>query len=286
MFAREIDDRIAISRFTPGTSLPRPITNGVSIRTLPIRTPTTRMLTAIACLTRNAGLISMPIDEKNNAANMSRTGSKRCTALEDKSLGAVFISIPDKKAPTSAEFNTFSVIIVITTHKVTTPSRNRSCDFEPCRALKQTGHIQRHTRIIHAITSSFMSTIINILSMLPPADTTGITASMIAKQMSCITRIPTVIFPAAVLISLVSISPLTTMVVEDIASTHPKKQLEDTLIPAMEVPARHEMPITTSICSIPPKIATRRTRTRFETENSHPSPKRRNVAPSCASVST
>mmetsp|Transcript_3060 Transcript_3060/g.4429 ORF Transcript_3060/g.4429 Transcript_3060/m.4429 type:complete len:257 (+) Transcript_3060:884-1654(+) len=106
-----------------------------------------------------------------------------------------------------------------------------------------------------------------------------------ANAMSCITSIPIVTLPIGLFVSFDSINPFITIVVEDIARTHPRKHDDFTLIPA-KAPIPMAKAITAVICISPPHIATRLTRMRLLTENSHPSPKRRKVAPSCANVST
>mmetsp|Transcript_3060 Transcript_3060/g.4430 ORF Transcript_3060/g.4430 Transcript_3060/m.4430 type:complete len:207 (+) Transcript_3060:179-799(+) len=144
ILAKDIDAWVDAFKSIPVKFDPNTYIRGVSIRIFVTITPHTIIATGIASLIRNEGLISIPMEEKKRAANISRTGSNKCRAFVATSFGAVLTSIPERKAPTSAEFNIFSVTIVITMHSVTTPSRRRSCDFDLCRAPKHIGQIHRH----------------------------------------------------------------------------------------------------------------------------------------------
>mmetsp|Transcript_10001 Transcript_10001/g.24622 ORF Transcript_10001/g.24622 Transcript_10001/m.24622 type:complete len:286 (+) Transcript_10001:516-1373(+) len=285
MFPSDMAERSETWRSIPGIFFPRKKIRGVSIRILATNTPTTKKLTGRACFTRNLGLISIPIEEKNSAPKMSRTGSKRCKAFFATSGGAVLMSMPERKAPTSAAFSTFSVTIVITTHRLTTPNKRRSGEPDFWRTDNITGHRRLQNSVMVAIANSFATTAMAIPWMLPPAAITGRTARMNASAISCITRIPTVHFPPVLFMRFRSINPLTHMVVLLIAKTHPRKMEELNSIPT-NVPVTYTTAIIPRICKEPPNTATRRKLTRFANENSTPSPKRRKVAPSWANVST
>mmetsp|Transcript_39964 Transcript_39964/g.77768 ORF Transcript_39964/g.77768 Transcript_39964/m.77768 type:complete len:225 (-) Transcript_39964:654-1328(-) len=224
--------------------------------------------------------MTIPMEEKNSALKISRTGSNRWSALVAKSFGAVLISIPAMNAPTSAEFKTSSVIMVITTHRLTTPSKRRSCDFLCCKMARDSGHILRETITTRDMPKILPPRMRTIDWMEPEELMTGSTDSMTAKAISCMTNIPTWTCPEGVFISLVSIKPLMTIVVDDIARTLPKNAPDVGGRPANKYPRRDDMDITNRICMIPPMMATLQHRTRLVTENSTPNPNRRNVAPS------
>eukprot|EP00472_Partenskyella_glossopodia_P000574 CAMPEP_0197544672 /NCGR_PEP_ID=MMETSP1318-20131121/68894_1 /TAXON_ID=552666 /ORGANISM="Partenskyella glossopodia, Strain RCC365" /LENGTH=172 /DNA_ID=CAMNT_0043104085 /DNA_START=444 /DNA_END=962 /DNA_ORIENTATION=- len=165
----------------------------------------------------------MPMLLKKRAAKISRTGSNRIIVFFASSFGAVLISMPERNAPTSPEWRIFSVIIVIVMHRLTTPNSKISCDFELWSIPKTTGN-----EYLHIITTAVMSTHfakkVTKISRTEPEDAiTGNILNRTAKVKSCITSIPTVILPPELLISFDSTKPLTTIVVDDMASTQPRK---------------------------------------------------------------
>ena len=127
----------------------------------------------------------MPMEEKNKAANISRTGSNVRMAFSATSRGAVLTKTPAKNAPTSAEFNIFSVTMVMATHIAQTPRRNKSCDGAEWSMASSLGHTREHTATTATVSASFAITWATFWPALDSwSDNIGMSESTAARAMS------------------------------------------------------------------------------------------------------
>ena len=92
--------------------------------------------------------------------------------------------------------------------------------------------------------------------------------------------------PCSEVVSFDSMSARTAIVVDDMAKIQPKKAPLKRVIPNASVQMQHVEITIPAIAAAPPPMATPRTLAKSPHLNSTPRPNNKNVAPSCASVST
>ena len=276
------------------------------------------------CNQRNFGFMTIPIEAKNKAASMLRTGSIFCSVLPAK--GVMLIMRPAKKAPSSILKPKCSLIQAtvkqnaIATFNKWAPQNNQICYVLTSRqgkareknTLKMTRMVEwrtiwyrsmpcletrknvARTNVRDMLSATHMKIRVAIAvrnkeatpSMMPwLPPRTGSKAISNPIVQSCKIRVPTVICPETEWNIFRAIKHLTTTAVDDMERKAPMNMPSVDGAPIKSATTQHKN-IMSKISRVPPASDTDWTRRSFEKENSRPSVNSRNITPNWARVST